>query len=106
MKFLISPSYIKQIARQLKSQKSITHSRALDDAVRQFGYSNYKNYLNASEANHKYCEDIIVKMSLENNIPKKMDLALSWIKKTEISFQDFFDILKLFERPQDLILRF
>lgn len=39
-------SFLKQRARQLKKEKSLRSCQALDEAARELGYSNYKNYLN------------------------------------------------------------
>jgi type II secretory pathway pseudopilin PulG len=52
-KSLVSPSFLKQKARQLKKEKSLSQSQALNEAAQHFGFSNYKNYLNVLEGNQK-----------------------------------------------------
>ncbi len=58
-KSLVSPSFIKQKAKQLKREKSLSQSQALNEAVQLFGFSNYKNYLNILEDNCKQSKVLI-----------------------------------------------
>ena len=40
---LVSPSYLKQVARNLKKDQSLSQSAALNEAAKKLGYVNYKN---------------------------------------------------------------
>lgn len=97
-------SFVKQRARQLKKEKSLSHSQALDESAKELGYSNYRNYLNLLEAeNNKPCSDrnfALRKLSAENDMSKKARLAMRFIQNPEASFQDLFDILKLFQNSK------
>lgn len=101
----VSPSFLKQKARQLKKEKSLSQSQALDEAARQLGFSNYKNYLNISEANKKQSKPpiavLLKNISSEKDMFKKMDLAISSIINFKIPFHDQLDILKLFQHSDD-----
>ncbi len=104
-KSLVSPSFLKQKARQLKREKSLSQSQALDEAAQQFGFSNYKNYLNVLEANLKQSkpakEVLLKQIASEKNIYKKMDLAISSIFNSKIPFPEQLDILQLFQDSDD-----
>ena len=99
-KSLVSPSFIKQKARQLKKEKGLSQSKALDEAVKQFGYSNYKNYLNVSETDRTQTksskESILKQLQTEKDLSKRVELALLLIQKSKLSFSEVFDLLKLF----------
>ena len=103
---LVSPSFLKQKARQLKKEKSLTQNQALNEAARQLGYANYKNYLNFLKSNSKQLklskEDFIKKISAENVISKKMDLSIAFIQNFKPSFCEHLDILKLFQHSHEL----
>jgi len=101
-KSLVSPSYLKQKARQLKRDNSLSQSQALDEAARQFGFSNYKSYLNLLKANNKLpLEDYLKRMYAENDMLQKMDIAISLVQNYEISFQVLLEILKQFQDSQE-----
>lgn len=51
---IVSPTFIKQIARQLKKEKSLSQSQALNEAVRKYGFSNYRNYQKTLKDNLKH----------------------------------------------------
>ena len=101
---LVSPSFLKQKARQLKREKFLSQSQALDEAAQQFGFSNYKNYLNILESNQKQSkppiEDILKNIFLENDMSKKMELAILNIQKFEMPFHELLDIFKLFQHSE------
>lgn len=103
-KSLVSPSYLKQKARQLKRDNSLSQSQALDAAAQQFGFSNYKNYLNLLEANNKQpIEDYLKKISTENDMSLKMDITVSLIQNYEVPFQVLLEILKQFQHSPEAI---
>lgn len=103
-KSLVSPSFVKQIAKKLKKEKSLSQSQALDEASRHYGFSNYKNYINTLEINRKRLASIkkviLRNISLENNMAKKVKLAVSFIQEFQVPFHDLLDILKLFQRSE------
>lgn len=105
MKPIVLLSTLKKKAKQIKKERSLSWHQALDEASIYFGYSNYKNYRNSSRAMQiqpKPIKEVILKeISLENDIPKKMALAISFIKNYEIPFHDLFDIIKLFQHSDE-----
>lgn len=106
MESVVLLSFLKQRAKQLKKEKSLSQSQALNEAAKELGYSNYKNYLNLLEANRKQSksskEVILKNISSEDDMRKKMELAISFIQKYEIPIQDLLDILKLFQDSGDM----
>lgn len=53
MKSIVSPSFLKQRARQIKKAKSLSQHEALNEASVELGFSNYKHFLNVLEENKK-----------------------------------------------------
>ncbi len=102
MKSIFSPSFLKQKARQLKKEKSLTQNQALDEAAVELGYSNYKHYLNVLEAGRKRKEARFKYVSLEKDIIKKTELAITFIKDFKIPFHEQLDILMLFQHSDDI----
>lgn len=100
-KSLVLLSFLKQRARQLKKEKALSSHQALNEASRELGYCNYKNYLNLLEAERRQYKSpknvLLQKMSAENNMSKKVGLAIPFIQSPETPFQDSLDILKLFQ---------
>lgn len=94
---IVTPSFLKQKARQLKKEKSITQSQALDEAARFFGYSNYKHYLNILDAGSKLKENLLKEIYSEKDILKKKELAIHFIKNFKTLFHEHLDILKMFQ---------
>lgn len=104
-KSIVSPSFLKQKARNLKKEKSLSHSQALDEVAREYGYSNYKNYLNILDANSKksmHPEILLKNLSSENDLSKKVALTISFIKDFKIPFHEQLDILKFFQHSHEL----
>src|SRR5579872_6745088 len=106
-KSFVSPSFLKQIARKLKREKSLGHSQALNDAAKLYGYSNYKNYLNASKANREHSEfekvNLFKDISSEMDLSKKVLLAISFLQKFKTPFQDSLRVLKQFESSEEAL---
>ena len=100
MDSIISPSFLKQKARQLKKEQSLRQSQALDEAAKFYGYTNYKNYRNVILAGNKRKESYFKSISSENDLLKKAELALSFIQNYKIPFNEQLDILKLLERSE------
>ena len=101
----VSPSFLKQTARQLRKVKPLTQSQALDEAARQFGFSNYRNYLNALESNRNQSnpsiEILLKNISSETDMFKKMDIAISHLQNFKAPFHEQLNILKLFQHSKD-----
>lgn len=95
----VSPSFLKQKARKLKRQKTISQAEALDEAAIELGYSNYKNYLNASKANQNSPvqteEALLLKISSEkqNAVTEKVDIYSSRISKLKQPTQELVSFL-------------
>lgn len=105
-KSLVSPSFLKQRARQLKREKSLSQNQALNEAARELGYSNYKNYLNILETNQRQImspiELLLKDISTNDDITTKVDLAAAFIKNNLIPFNDLVYILKSFQHLETL----
>lgn len=106
-KSLVLLSFVKQRARQLKKEKSLSQSQALDEAAKESGYSNYRNYLNLLDATHKQSKSLkdflLQELSSESDMSKKIDLAVAFIQNPETPFQDLLDILKLFQYSKEAL---
>ncbi|WP_347358460.1 hypothetical protein [Bdellovibrio sp.] len=46
-KSLVTLPFLKQTAKKIKKERSLSHTQALNEAAIQFGYTNYQNYLNS-----------------------------------------------------------
>ena len=82
MKSLVSPSFLKQKARQLKKEKSLSQGEALNEASRFLGFTNYKNYLNILESSRKAID------------PIKAEQVISLLKEINSSFKMKLNILE------------
>jgi len=106
-KSLVSPSFLKQKARQIKREKSLSQSQSLDEAAKLQGFSNYKNYLNVLAASRKQSESseeaLLKSISLEKDISKKAALIISLIHKFKIAFQDFFAVLGQLQTSEEVV---
>lgn len=104
-KSLVSPSFLKQKARQIKKEKSLSQNEALDEAAKSLGYSNYKNYLNALESNRKDIEsskdNLLKNIALERNETKKLELGIFYIQKFGKIIHHLLEVLKYFKHSKD-----
>lgn len=100
-------SFLKKRARQLKKDKSIKWCQAIDEAAKELGYANYKNYKNISYSDfkkYKFTREILLdKISRETNISKKLELAYLFIQNHGTPFRDSLDILKQFQHSKEMI---
>ena len=106
MTSLVSPSFIKQKARQLKKEKSISLHQAYDEAVAPYGFANYKNYLNALKAKTNFPlsrGDLLQNIFLEKDVSKKEYLAVSFIHSFNPPFLEFLQIIEEFKASEDVI---
>ena len=97
----VSSSFLKQRARQIKKEKSLSQHQALDEAAKEFGFSNYRHYLNQSEASSK--DAVFQAVFAEQDTAKRLGLAISYLQKYEIPFHDLFDVLKLFRQSEEAL---
>lgn len=99
-------SVIQKRAKKLQKEKSLKWNQALDESAKEFGFYNFKNYKNISEANiegYKSAIEILLKdISSENDKSKKKDIAISSIIRLKISFSDQLPILQLFQNLDHL----
>lgn len=110
MKSLVSPSFIKQKARQIKKAKSLSQSDALNEAVKEYGFSNYKNYLNALEKNRPIPSSDSSEKKLrfneifsEKDSSKKEHLAVSFIHDFNPPFHELFEIINHFQYSAEAV---
>lgn len=103
---IVRQSFLKQTAKKLKKDNNLNWHQALDEAARQFGFTNYKNYQNILDAIKKDTSHINEKflrsLSAEKSISKKLALAIQFIENNSINFKEFFDILLIFQRADGL----
>ena len=104
---IVPPSFLKQIAKKLKREKSLSHSHALNEAARQQGFSNYKNYLNAWKVDREQSkfdkEKLLKDISSEMDISKKALLAISFLQKFKTPFEEALRVLKQFESSEEAL---
>ncbi len=97
MESIISPSFLKQKARQLKKGKSINQHQALDEAAKLYGFSNYKHYMNVLEAGCKRKDAHFKSLSFEKDIAKKIELAINFFNNFKVPFREQLEVLMLFQ---------
>lgn len=96
MESLVSPSFLKQKARQLKREKSINQHQALDEAAKLYGFSNYKHYLNVIDEGNQHKEACFKNIFLEKDSFKKIEYAVNFMHDFKVSFREQLEVLKLF----------
>ncbi len=99
MKSIISPSFLKQKARQLKKEKSINQHQALDEAAKLYGFSNYKHYLNVLEMVSKRKVAHFKNISFEKDLFKKIELTVNYIHNFKMPFHEQLEVIQLFHDP-------
>lgn len=105
---VVSRSFIKQRAKQLKKEKGISLHEAYNEAVRPFDYANYKHFLNESESNHRQqaqskIEALLRKLSSEKEIARKLELAIPFVQNNKMSFPDMFDVFEQFRQSAEAV---
>ena len=107
MTSVVSPSYLKQVARKLKKEKSITQSEALDEAAKQFDFSNYKHYLNSLEEKKKNSppskDMLLTAIFSESDMQKKESLAITYIHNFNPAFKILFKLVSEFKNSREAI---
>lgn len=96
----VTLSVLKQLAKNLQKEKSLSWHKALDEAARQSGCTNYKNYQNQTKLE---ISDFVREIFLESHLSKKEELAISFLKNFQGSFQDRFKILEHVSSSNEVI---
>lgn len=96
---IVSPSFLKQKARQLKKSKSLTQSEALNEASQELGFSNYKNYLNALESSRPEPPDpadfeMEIWEQMNGESSKRIAIVDSLLQKLKLPFGELLDSLE------------
>lgn len=106
MPILVSPSYLKQKAKQISRDSDLKLSQALDLVTQEFGFSNYKHYKNVLDDRERISElDFEQKKKAvlsENDIAKKIKLAALFIERGALPFNEQLELIQLFYDPDDL----
>lgn len=98
---IVSPTFLRQRARQLKKEKSLSQHQAYDKAARELGYASYKNYRNILATTPKDKEALLRNIYSEKDLFKKVELAVAFIQNFKIPFHEQLDILKLFQDSEE-----
>lgn len=97
-------SVLEKSAKRLKKEKSLNWHQARDEAAKEFGFTNFKNYQNIKKIDiHQYklsFEILLKKLLSENNISKKRDFVFLFMQNYETPFRDFLSILKQFQESE------
>jgi hypothetical protein len=105
----VSPSFLKQRARQIKKEKSLTQHQALDEAAKELGHSNYKNFLNILDMGQPQpkpaTEDQMQALWLDKQkeMTKKLYSILPLFENFKISFQDLFNSLNEIKKSKNTV---
>lgn len=105
-KALVTPTFLKQKAKQLKKEKSISLHQALEETAVQYGFTNYKHFLNDWESNRQpesksVIEALLIKLSSEKDMAKKLELAVPFVQNNKMSFPEMFDIFEQFRQSAE-----
>ncbi|MDP3562224.1 MAG: hypothetical protein Q8R83_08630 [Legionellaceae bacterium] len=100
-KAIVSPTFLKQRARQLKKEKSLSQHQAYDEAAKESGYAGYKHYRNTLETTPKCKEALLENIYSEKDMFKKVELAVAFVQNFKIPFHEQLDILKLFQNSEE-----
>jgi len=99
MAILVSPTFLKQEAKKLKKSLGMSHSEALDEISKKYGFCNFRHYLNALEESKPVKEE---KSSLENSTPKKILFETPFENSSQMPFHQQLDFLKIFQHTEDI----
>lgn len=97
----VSLRFLKQQARKLKKRNNLILAEALDEISKNYGFSNYRHYINVYKSNRNRSKISIAvfldNLSLEHDSSKKLPLAISYIQSAKLHFSDLLEILKQFQ---------
>lgn len=107
-KALVTPTFLKQKAKQLKKSKSISLHQALEETAIHYGFSNYKNFLNEWESNRKpssrsEIDTLLKDITSEEQMTKKLDLAVPFLQNNKMSFPEMFELFEKFQQSQEAV---
>ncbi|PIT99089.1 MAG: hypothetical protein COT74_11610 [Bdellovibrionales bacterium CG10_big_fil_rev_8_21_14_0_10_45_34] len=101
---LVSPSFLKQKARQLKKEKSLSQHQALEEASKMLGFSNYRNYLNLLESNAPKPKPAtkeqieVLRLDKEDIALKRAHSLIAETKKSKTQLHELLKNLKAVEK--------
>lgn len=97
----VSPRFLKQQARILKKSNNLILAKALDEVSKNYGFSNYRHFINVYKSNQKRSkisiEVFLERLLLEHDSSNKLTLAMSYIQSAKCHFSDLLEILKQFQ---------
>lgn len=100
----VSPTFLKQEAKKLKKSQGLLMSKALDEVSKNYGFSNYRHYLNVYESNLEqlnFSKEVFLKsISSEKDTLKKINLVVSFVRNFKTPFRESFDILVQLKRSK------
>lgn len=107
-KSLITPTFLKQKAKQLKKEKSISLYQAREEAAIQYGFSNYRHFLNEWESNRQpksqsEIEALLKQLSSEKDMAKKLEIAIPFVQNNKMSFPEMFEIFEQFRSSAEAV---
>ena len=104
-KSLVTATFLKQKARQLKKEKNISLHQALDEISKEFGFSNYRHYINQLESNRPQAgiESVLKYLSMEKDESKKIEFAVLFVQNNNISFPNMFNLLEQFQQSKNAV---
>lgn len=106
---LITPTFLKQKAKQLKKEKkSISLHQAREEMAIQYGFSNYRHFLNEWESNQKpksqsEIEALLRSLSSEKDMTKKLEIAIPFLQNNKMSFPEMFDVFEKFRSSAEAV---
>lgn len=99
----VTPSYLKQKAKQIKKERSIPQHEALDEASKLFGFTNYKNYLNSLKANSRpQIGSVLSNLVAEKDSKKRLAVAMEFVSGNKVATCDLMEILKIFKSEKSV----
>lgn len=106
---LVSLSVLKQKAKQIKKEKSISQHQALNEAVKEIGFSNYKHYLKAleeskmqAEASQRVGQQMIASRK-RGEIFKKVESLIPILQSLKLPFAEFINSVTQEKRSEDAL---
>ncbi len=105
---LITPTVLKQKAKQLKKEKSISLHQALEETAVQYGFANYKHFLNEWGANRQTksqsdIDTLLRKLHSEKDMKRKLDLAIPFVQSNKMSFPEMFQVFEQFHPSAEAV---
>lgn len=107
-KSIVTPTFLKQKAKKLKKEKSISLHQALEKLAIENGFSNYKHFLNDWESNltpktNSEVESLLRSLDLETDMAKRLLLVIDFLQNNKISFPEMFSIFEQFRHSESAL---